>query len=48
MVSIVQSTASGSSHHRYATRSIAVGMYSFTGKGVRPTGSAMMGIATGS
>ena len=38
IVSIVQSTASESLHHRYPTRSIAVGMYRFTGKGVRRDG----------
>jgi hypothetical protein len=46
IVSIVQSTAGESSHHRSATRSIAVGVYSFTGKGVRPTGCAMIVNAT--
>ena len=38
IVSVVQSAASESLHHRYPTRSIIVGIYRFTGIGVRATG----------
>ena len=40
IVNVVHSASSESLHHRYPTRSIIVGIYRFTGIGVRATGCA--------